>query len=122
MTSAACYVRGRLELVDGLLGVLDALRYQAPPRRVCDTCDGLTSPTGACDVCRALAAVAARRDLIEDVEHLIGTDWPTSIARRLGYNQPASLARRLIRYGRPDLARPFERTQQDTRNPLRAAS
>jgi hypothetical protein len=48
-------------------------------------------------------------DLIEDVEHLLGTDNTESIARRLGYSTGKNLARRLRRAGRSDLAQLFDR-------------
>ena len=43
-------------------------------------------------------------DLIEDVEWIIGTDSPDSIARRLGYKRVRTLRDMLHRHGRPDLA------------------
>ena len=43
-------------------------------------------------------------DLIEDVEWIIGTDSPDSIARRLGYKRVKVLRELLHRNGRPDLA------------------
>jgi hypothetical protein len=46
--------------------------------------------------------------LIAELDFIIGTDHPENIARRLGY-KPTTLSRRLIRSGRADLARHFER-------------
>ena len=55
------------------------------------------------------------RDLYAyEVEHLIGTDSPESIARRLGV-KPASLARLLYREQRGDLARHFDDRQERRR-------
>lgn len=50
-----------------------------------------------------------RAAVIAELEELLGTDAGHSIARRLGYDQPTSLARALFRWGRPDLARRFQR-------------
>jgi hypothetical protein len=47
-------------------------------------------------------------ELLTELGLLIGTDTPSGIARRLGC-QPKSLARRLMRMGRSDLAKTFER-------------
>lgn len=48
------------------------------------------------------------RELIAEVEWLIGTDTPERIAQRLGYTRTKSLCRRLERAGRYDLARRFD--------------
>lgn len=47
-----------------------------------------------------------RDELLAELQLLLGTDEPASIARRLGI-RPRSLVRRLDRYGRHDLARHF---------------
>lgn len=50
-----------------------------------------------------------RRDqVLEELDLLLGTDAPASIARRLGYSSPKNLARVLHRWGRPDLAQRFD--------------
>ena len=46
-----------------------------------------------------------RQHVIEDVEWIIGTDHPRSIAHRLGYASLDSLLDNLRRWGRGDLAR-----------------
>jgi len=45
------------------------------------------------------------RALIDEYEALKGTDKPSNIAQRMGYNKPPSLARRFQRNGRPDLTK-----------------
>lgn len=52
---------------------------------------------------RAKQVQAARNQRIEDVEWIIGTDSPESVARRLGYANADNLSRLLYRWGRPDL-------------------
>lgn len=49
--------------------------------------------------------------VIAELEILQGSDNPENLARRLGYQDKGSLARLLIRHGRTDLARPFERVE-----------
>lgn len=44
-----------------------------------------------------------REDVIEDVEWIVGTDNPESIARRLDYNSPHQLYEALRVWGRQDL-------------------
>lgn len=61
-----------------------------------------------CDAGCKRAHRLARDELLEELEHLLGTDRLASIARRLGSN-PKALAKRLHRMGRHDLALPFER-------------
>lgn len=52
------------------------------------------------------AAVEANQQyVIAELEHLVGTDVPASIARRLGYSGVEPLRRSLMRWGRHDLAR-----------------
>lgn len=114
-------LRHDIALADALTSILSQLAEAvnpAPYGRCCTVCGGLRALQGPCDVCQAIRAVAheARNqntarplaDLIEDVEWLLGTDAPESIAARVGYNRPRTLARRLFRNGRPDLARHFE--------------
>ena len=45
-----------------------------------------------------------RDTLPAEVEHLLGTDTPTSIAHRLGYKTLDGLNYTLNKYGRPDVA------------------
>ena len=53
---------------------------------------------------------ALRRDyIVGEVEHILGSDAPDNIARRLGYSRPQHLARMLERAGRDDLASHFRR-------------
>ena len=56
-------------------------------------------------------AAAKRVRRIEDVEWLLGTDSPESIARRLGYANERNLVDLLRRWGRPDLAARMTREQ-----------
>ena len=54
------------------------------------------------------AQMEARKNLIEDVEWLLGGgEAPSRIARRMGYEDPNYLARKLRRCGRKDLGRLF---------------
>lgn len=47
----------------------------------------------------------SRADLVVlELTHLLGSDTPDSIARRLGYRDSPSLDRALCRWGRADLA------------------
>lgn len=50
---------------------------------------------------------------IENVEFLLGTDSPESIARRLGYKSAKNLSCVLYRAGRPDLGRRIAQTRED---------
>lgn len=52
--------------------------------------------------------VTGRFDVVAEVETLVGSDTPVSLAARLGYANPDSLARALRRKGRDDLANRFE--------------
>lgn len=47
------------------------------------------------------------RYIIEEVEHLAGTDHPARIARRLGYTDHLNLRDALRRWGRNDLSQFF---------------
>ena len=93
-------LRDRAEAADraGLHDVAEVLTYLA------DRFDGLIA--GGKPKVRDLYAY--------EVEHLIGTDSPESIARRLGV-KPASLARLLYRERRGDLARHFDDRQERRR-------
>ena len=53
---------------------------------------------------RQKARASRREYLISEVEFLVGTDAPDSLARRLGYAHADSLARALQNWGRDDLA------------------
>jgi hypothetical protein len=110
-TERICWdVVGCLQLI-----ARDMHERQYPDRTVCGSCGGLRANNRlACDVCKALA-VAGRRDyMLSEVEWLIGTDMPESIARRLGYLSVESMARFLQREGRHDLARHFWRKDKGT--------
>jgi predicted RNase H-like nuclease len=48
-------------------------------------------------------------ELLDEINLLVGSDHPASIAHRLGYRSPDNLARRLYRAGLDDLARRFQR-------------
>ena len=56
-------------------------------------------------IVRPRRTLHARQQVIEDVEWIIGTDHPRSIAHRLGYASLDSLLSNLYRWGRVDLAR-----------------
>lgn len=47
------------------------------------------------------------RQMVEELDWIVGTDWPDNIARRLGYTSTGSLERRLYTIARtyPDLDR-----------------
>ena len=51
-----------------------------------------------------MSASTRKQVVIEDVEWIIGTDSPESIAVRLGYGSGRRLADQVKRWGRPDLA------------------
>ena len=62
-----------------------------------------------------------RRYVIEEAQHLLGSDWPENIARRLGYADAASLNASLMKWGRRDLARKFEKSAYDGLVPAKQA-
>jgi len=57
-------------------------------------------------------------EVVEDLEHIIGTDNPESIAKRLGYGDPQSLMKALRRAGRHDLSQRFGREFERFMAPL----
>jgi len=58
------------------------------------------------------------REIVEDLEWIIGTDSPESIAKRLGYGEPQSLMKALRRAGRHDLSQRFGREFERFMAPL----
>ena len=66
--------------------------------------------------CRLCAARRSRKNryaqMIEDLEWILGTDHPESIARRLGYASADALITSLRRAGRDDLADRLMRANQ----------
>ena len=52
---------------------------------------------------------ARRMDVIEDVEWIIDSDSPESVAARLGYKNVHALIRMCERWERPDLAAKLRR-------------
>lgn len=62
-----------------------------------------------------------RQYVTGEVSHLLGTDWPDNIARRLGYSDAASLNASLAKWGRRDLAARFEKSAYDGLVPTRNA-
>lgn len=56
--------------------------------------------------------------VVEELEHIIGTDNPESIAKRLGYEEPQSLMKALRRAGRHDLSQRFGREFERFMAPL----
>lgn len=90
-------------------------------QRLCALCDRTHRALGYCDAHRKrylkygdpekggpIGHQGGRRPfvgVIEDVEWLLGTDSPASIARRVGYKDVSDLIGRLAnKAGRPDLA------------------
>ena len=57
-------------------------------------------------------------ETISELEHIIGTDNPESIAKRLGYAEPKSLLKALRRAGRYDLSQRFGREFERFMAPL----
>ena len=53
---------------------------------------------------KPLRVIHSRQTVIEDVEWIIGTDSPESIAERLGYRRLDTLQSSLRKWGRADLA------------------
>lgn len=51
--------------------------------------------------------------VIHEFEVLFGTDWPESLATRLGYKSAASLSDALKRWGRKDLSAKLDRVEWD---------
>lgn len=54
-----------------------------------------------------------RKYVVGELDRLVGTDWPESLAARLGYENFHSLQAALKRWGRPDLAARFNRVNFD---------
>jgi hypothetical protein len=48
-------------------------------------------------------------EMVDELRHIIDTDTPESIARRLGYANLGSLTKTLYRVREPELARRLER-------------
>lgn len=59
------------------------------------------------------ASEERRQYVTGEVLHLLGTDWPDNIAKRLGYSDAASLNASLLKWGRRDLAARFEKSAYD---------
>jgi hypothetical protein len=59
-----------------------------------------------------------RRRVVEDVEFLIGTDYPLSIAKRVGYAKVRSLVRILEAADRVDLAERLSREHERYQAPM----
>ena len=54
-----------------------------------------------------------REWVIHEVETLVGTDWPDSLAQRLNYANAESLRGAMKKWKRHDLARQLERSAYD---------
>jgi len=75
----------------------------------CFGCAGILPHHSRRVYCRDQCKRTRIQYVISELDFLIGTDEPWSLAQRLGYPTTDALARMLYREGRPDLAVHFER-------------
>lgn len=75
----------------------------------CVECSTYHEAGHVCPTCTEKTSKLSDEDLVDEVQHLIGTDSSGKIAARLGTTQ-AGLARRLRKIGHPRLAARIERS------------